>query len=463
MSSSSKSTDGAMHQRREFRCSMCRVTCVSEVSFQAHNRGAKHMKALRAYGPRGYEQRAPRKLTSLRDFINDPDRTEPLIGLKYVEEGKKNKGKRHYRCTLCELDMAMQIMFDHLVGHKHRRSYLNKHFPLLIKGVQTPTVAVIKKLAKEVEDEEGMQHYATNVNIKLQPQSAKKRSANSFEQSVLETMEAQPMQTNADDFLENMATPQNISQPSSSHESDYHSQRQRDYSPPQYKKPENTSKYHSSRDSEYQTKRSRDYSPPQYKPQSVSQAKPAAEYKSSQAYESSGHHSISGYNKDYQSTATHESGSGYSHSGYNQDYDQSRRTQESGSSHATSGYSKNYDQSTRTHESSGQISSSGYNKEHEQSTRTYDSGSHNSSGTYNQDYAAQQGSSGVQSAQQTTSSGPTDASPGGLSPDILKILQGKDVPTVTSILSRLAQYYPPLQNVDISLLVSVLFESGALK
>ncbi|XP_069504141.1 uncharacterized protein [Ambystoma mexicanum] len=50
----------------------------------------------------------------------------------------------------------------------------------------------------------------------------------------------------------------------------------------------------------------------------------------------------------------------------------------------------------------------------------------------------------------------------GLSPDILKILKGKDVETVTSILTRVAKYYPPLQEVDISKVVDILFGVGAL-
>ncbi|XP_078543819.1 uncharacterized protein LOC144829004 isoform X1 [Lissotriton helveticus] len=539
MSSSSKSEDGAKpHPKKEFRCTVCRVTCLSEISYQAHIRGAKHLKAMksvRSFGGRDSQIPPAKKLTSLKDYINDPDRDEPLIGLKYVEEGKKIKGKRHYRCTLCEHDMAMQIMFDHLIGHKHRRSYLNRHFPLLIKGVQAPTVAVIKKLAKEVEEEEGIQTYATNVNIKLKPQTSKKKpSEKSSEQSSLETNPSEPMQTNADDFIENLSNQINEvaqnpvveTQPPSFQGTgnDYRTSTDR---ASQYKSHESKTKYSSSRDSEYQSKQYKDQSSSQY--QAGGYAKSAGDNRSSKGYESGSRHSSTGYSKDYDKSSrtydsgSSQSGSGYSKgydrsavaygsstsqssSGYNKDYDRSARSYDSGNNQPGSGYSKGYEGSARTYDSGTQQqtygynkdqessrtyesrsslpssaynkgfgespttynssslqSSSGYNKDYGMSARTYEPASHSASG-YDPGYDQRQASSAVQSTQQTMPpSTATAANPGGLSPDILKILQGKDVPTVTSILSKLAQYYPPLQNVDISLLVSVLFESGALK
>ncbi|KAJ1099983.1 hypothetical protein NDU88_005074 [Pleurodeles waltl] len=71
-------------------------------------------------------------------------------------------------------------------------------------------------------------------------------------------------------------------------------------------------------------------------------------------------------------------------------------------------------------------------------------------------------SSGYTSPTQVSSSPSIEMNQSILSPNILKILKGNDVAAVNAILNQLADHCPQLKKVNISMLVDVLFEAGAL-
>ncbi|XP_066483361.1 uncharacterized protein [Tiliqua scincoides] len=103
----------------------------------------------------------PIKIKSLKDYVNDPERPEPLIGLEYVIEIRyKGRKEPSYECQLCEFNTEMVPMIEHLTGQRHRRTYLTRHYP--DKGKRYPNedkALFLKRVARLVEKEEGLKKY----------------------------------------------------------------------------------------------------------------------------------------------------------------------------------------------------------------------------------------------------------------------------------------------------------------
>ncbi|XP_027534975.1 uncharacterized protein LOC113965570 isoform X2 [Neopelma chrysocephalum] len=179
-----KAEDGkAKFERKVFYCEVCKVSCVSSISLQSHYRGAKHRKkekALRSktvycpaapvQTPMKYEAQRPAKrgltkyITCLKDFMNDPKREEPLVGLEHVVEIRfEGRKEPRYECKLCELNTEMAPMIEHLSGYKHRRAYISKEFPDKMKrrttDVKECKVSFLKRIAGELEKTEGLKMY----------------------------------------------------------------------------------------------------------------------------------------------------------------------------------------------------------------------------------------------------------------------------------------------------------------
>ncbi|XP_063254206.1 uncharacterized protein LOC134551049 isoform X2 [Prinia subflava] len=100
----------------------------------------------------------------LKDYMNDPRREEPLIGLEHVVEirfiGRKTP---RYECRLCGCKAEVGPMIEHLTGYKHRRQYITKEFPDKMRRKPTDTkickVAFFKQIAGELEMSEGLKMY----------------------------------------------------------------------------------------------------------------------------------------------------------------------------------------------------------------------------------------------------------------------------------------------------------------
>ncbi|XP_075603150.1 uncharacterized protein LOC142600671 [Balearica regulorum gibbericeps] len=187
-------------EKKIFYCEVCRVPCMSSISLQSHYRGAKHRKKEKALRPKTvycppapvrtpmkYETQRPVKrglrkdITCLKDFMNDPKREEPLVGLEHVVEIRfEGRKEPHYECKLCGFNTEMAPMIEHLSGYKHRRAYISKEFPDKMKRKTTDVkeckVSFLRRIAGELEKTEGLKMYKIEGYIRpsTSPPSKKK-------------------------------------------------------------------------------------------------------------------------------------------------------------------------------------------------------------------------------------------------------------------------------------------------
>ncbi|KAM6349403.1 uncharacterized protein O3Q21_010307 isoform 1-T1 [Podargus strigoides] len=187
-------------EKKIFYCEVCNVPCMSSISLQSHYRGAKHRKKEKALRPKTvycspasvrtpmkYETQRPVKrgltkdITCLKDFMNDPKREEPLVGLEHVVEIRfEGRKEPHYECKLCGFNTEMAPMIEHLSGYKHRRAYISKEFPDKMKRKTTDVkeckVLFLRRIARELEKTEGLKMYKIEGYIRpsTSPPSKKK-------------------------------------------------------------------------------------------------------------------------------------------------------------------------------------------------------------------------------------------------------------------------------------------------
>ncbi|XP_074732461.1 uncharacterized protein LOC141946488 [Strix uralensis] len=187
-------------EKKIFYCEVCKVPCMSSISLQSHYRGAKHRKKEKALRrktvycaraplrtPMKYETQRPVKrgltkdITCLKDFMNDPKREEPLVGLEHVVEIRfEGRKEPHYECKLCGFNTEMAPMIEHLSGYKHRRAYISKEFPGKMKRETTEVkeckVSFLRRIAGELEKTEGLKMYKIEGYIRpsTSPPSKKK-------------------------------------------------------------------------------------------------------------------------------------------------------------------------------------------------------------------------------------------------------------------------------------------------
>ncbi|KAM6349404.1 uncharacterized protein O3Q21_010307 isoform 2-T2 [Podargus strigoides] len=170
-------------EKKIFYCEVCNVPCMSSISLQSHYRGAKHRKKEKALRPKTvYLKRGLTKdITCLKDFMNDPKREEPLVGLEHVVEIRfEGRKEPHYECKLCGFNTEMAPMIEHLSGYKHRRAYISKEFPDKMKRKTTDVkeckVLFLRRIARELEKTEGLKMYKIEGYIRpsTSPPSKKK-------------------------------------------------------------------------------------------------------------------------------------------------------------------------------------------------------------------------------------------------------------------------------------------------
>ncbi|KAJ6657841.1 hypothetical protein lerEdw1_001891 [Lerista edwardsae] len=153
-------------------CEICEVPCMSSMTLQTHFAGLRHKKRERALkAPRDpviYEEEPepakkllPINIKSLKEFVKDPDRGEPLVGLEYVIEIRfKGRKEPSYECQLCEFSTEMVPMIEHLTGQRHRKLYLRKHHPDKVKRIPNEDKAIyLRRAARHIEKEEGLKNY----------------------------------------------------------------------------------------------------------------------------------------------------------------------------------------------------------------------------------------------------------------------------------------------------------------
>ncbi|XP_010138944.1 PREDICTED: uncharacterized protein LOC104497396 [Buceros rhinoceros silvestris] len=134
-----------------------------------------------------YEAQIPVKrgltkdITCLKDFMSDPKREEPLVGLEHVVEMRfEGRKEPHYECKLCGFNTEMAPMIEHLSGYKHRRAYISKEFPDKMRRktseVKECKISFLRRIAAELEKTEGLKMYKIEgyVRPSTSPPSQKK-------------------------------------------------------------------------------------------------------------------------------------------------------------------------------------------------------------------------------------------------------------------------------------------------
>ncbi|XP_077125751.1 uncharacterized protein LOC143782312 isoform X2 [Ranitomeya variabilis] len=112
-----------------------------------------------------------RHIAKLKDYMSRRDR-EPLIGLEYVlEYNTKSITKQiepKYFCEICECDLDLDPMVEHLAGFGHRKLYLAKEYPYVLKAqssTKEDPSKFIRRMALEIEREEGTKMYLVDSSI----------------------------------------------------------------------------------------------------------------------------------------------------------------------------------------------------------------------------------------------------------------------------------------------------------
>ncbi|XP_030065745.1 uncharacterized protein LOC115474425 [Microcaecilia unicolor] len=112
------------------------------------------------------------EIKTLADYIKEPCR-EPLIGLEYVVE-HRSPGKKTptYSCELCDYKTELAPIVQHLIGFKHRKAYIGKEFPFLLKtppGIKEDRIQFLRRMAQDIEKDEGVKTYKIDPGPKPEP------------------------------------------------------------------------------------------------------------------------------------------------------------------------------------------------------------------------------------------------------------------------------------------------------
>ncbi|XP_063778956.1 uncharacterized protein LOC134927837 isoform X46 [Pseudophryne corroboree] len=116
----------------------------------------------------------------LKDYMHRTDR-EPLIGLQYVLEykvrTKANRIEPRYVCELCNLKTDVVPMVEHLAGFKHRKLYLTKEYPYVLKAPDSKESwsQFVRRMALEIEREEGSKMYKVDNTVRMESKTPAKQ------------------------------------------------------------------------------------------------------------------------------------------------------------------------------------------------------------------------------------------------------------------------------------------------
>ncbi|XP_053570355.1 uncharacterized protein LOC128660493 [Bombina bombina] len=147
-------------------CYQCNIPFRTNMKLQLHIKTSGH------YPKRKGKNKAQANLKALKDtpqytmkdFCNlSPNERGAILGLEYVLEyrfhvgrGKKEVG---YFCKLCMYDASLDRMVQHITGFRHRKIFLARKYPFVMKAVpsenSTEKKLFLKKIARQIEKEEG--------------------------------------------------------------------------------------------------------------------------------------------------------------------------------------------------------------------------------------------------------------------------------------------------------------------
>uniref|UniRef100_UPI00358F9FB0 uncharacterized protein isoform X2 n=1 Tax=Myxine glutinosa TaxID=7769 RepID=UPI00358F9FB0 len=146
----------------KFSCTICSVSCTSEMNFLAHKAGSKHKKFVE-WKKRQQDAHTVAATSTTKSFFEEQlsalEGVEPLIGLDYVMEHQNLNPHRDpkYSCGLCDLaGVTMGSCLSHITGFRHRINYLQLHHPEKVNdaknhkktGPSTELVSMIVEIEK---------------------------------------------------------------------------------------------------------------------------------------------------------------------------------------------------------------------------------------------------------------------------------------------------------------------------
>ncbi|XP_040202414.1 uncharacterized protein LOC120933326 [Rana temporaria] len=116
-----------------------------------------------------------RSVYVLKDYLPIKER-EPIIGLEYVMEYRvqirEARVEIKYFCELCEMDSAVVPMLDHLCGYKHRKNYVAKEYPFVLRALfssKEDRALFMRRMAVEIEEEDGVKMYKNDPIVRMVP------------------------------------------------------------------------------------------------------------------------------------------------------------------------------------------------------------------------------------------------------------------------------------------------------
>nr|XP_015212736.1 PREDICTED: uncharacterized protein LOC107078602 isoform X2 [Lepisosteus oculatus] len=109
-------------------CEICEVVCSSEIQLNMHLNGKKHKLKLKTVQCK--ENWTAESVGTLKNYVENPKRSEPVVGLKYVTEYRFPDENQvpYYLCSLCKIKMKTGIT-SHVTSRKHRFIYMKQLHP----------------------------------------------------------------------------------------------------------------------------------------------------------------------------------------------------------------------------------------------------------------------------------------------------------------------------------------------
>lgn len=114
-----------------------------------------------------------RSVYLLKDYLPIKER-EPIIGLEYILEYRvqirEARVEIKYFCELCEMDSGVVPMLDHLCGFKHRKMFVAKEYPFVLKALfscKEDRALFMRRMAVEIEEEDGIKMYKSDPVVRM--------------------------------------------------------------------------------------------------------------------------------------------------------------------------------------------------------------------------------------------------------------------------------------------------------
>ncbi|KAM9308494.1 uncharacterized protein PAF06_012704 [Gastrophryne carolinensis] len=131
---------------------------------------------LSASVPSGIPGRIKRAIRDLSDYMERRDR-EPLLGLEFVVEYRVSAGPNSlvdvkYYCETCDLHADLVPMIEHLSGSKHRKFYLARCYPYVLKAPPSSKEdrnQFLRRMALEIEQAEGVRQFKREPSVRYGP------------------------------------------------------------------------------------------------------------------------------------------------------------------------------------------------------------------------------------------------------------------------------------------------------